>query len=87
MSEALAASCNPFFYRWARDCSGGCPNTLTEYARRMGFGPCHRTGSNCAEAAGQLPVLRTADAAISAAVGQYDIQVTMVQMARRCVAA
>ncbi|MCK6579600.1 MAG: hypothetical protein L6Q98_16015 [Anaerolineae bacterium] len=83
MSEALASSCNPFFYQMGARLFGEVgPATLMEYARRMGFGRASGLSPIVPEAAGQLPLLRTADAAISAAVGQYDTQVTLLQMAQ-----
>ena len=86
MSQALTASCNPFFYQmgaalFERDEDN---NLLENYARQMGLG--RVTNFDLApvvpEAAGQLPVLRSTDEAISGAIGQLDTQVTMLQMAR-----
>lgn len=84
MSEALAASCNPFFYQMGallfRDRG---PSTLTQYARGMGLG--QRTGFDFTEpqeVAGQLETPQGADAAISQAIGQGNSQVTILQMAR-----
>jgi penicillin-binding protein 2 len=84
MAEALTASCNPFFYTMGallyRDRG---PSTLTDYARQMGLG--RQTGvdiETVPEAAGSLPLPRGVDAAISEAIGQGDIQVTLLQMAR-----
>ncbi|MFN8377761.1 MAG: penicillin-binding transpeptidase domain-containing protein [Anaerolineae bacterium] len=84
MSEALAASCNPFFYQMGallfRDRG---PSTLTQYAQGMGLG--QRTGfdfTDPREVAGQLETPQGADAAISQAIGQGNSQVTILQMAR-----
>ncbi|KXK23841.1 MAG: putative penicillin-binding protein [Chloroflexi bacterium OLB15] len=84
MADALTASCNPFFYTVGallyRDRG---PSTLTDYARRMGLGS--QTGINVGilpEAAGNVPLPRGVDAAISEAIGQGDIQVSLIQMAR-----
>lgn len=84
MSEALASSCNPFFYQMGallfRDRG---PGTLSQYARGMGLG--QRTGFDFTEpqeVAGQLETPQGADAAISQAVGQGNSQVTILQMAR-----
>lgn len=84
MANALAASCNPFFYQMGallfRD---RAPSTLTDYARRMGLG--RPTGIDITvvpEAAGSLPLPRSVDIAISEAIGQGDIQVSLLQMAR-----
>lgn len=86
MSQALTSSCNPFFYQMGallfRD--RGAP-TLENYARQMGLGSLTGlTNGNqpVVEARGNLPTLRSADEAISAAVGQLDTQVTAIQMAR-----
>ena len=82
-SEALTASCNPFFYQMgALLFRNSGPTALTDTARQMGFGRATGLSPIVPEAAGQLPLLRTADAAISAAVGQSDIQVTLMQMAQ-----
>jgi penicillin-binding protein 2 len=54
-----------------------------DYARRMGLGSI--TGFDLttpAEAGGQLPPVRAVDQAISSAIGQQDVQVTILQMAR-----
>jgi penicillin-binding protein 2 len=84
MSEALAASCNPFFYQMGallfRDRG---PSTVSQYARGMGLGA--RTGLDFTEPPevnGQLETPQGADAAISQAIGQGNTQVTILQMAR-----
>ena len=85
MSEALSASCNPFFYQMgallARDRG---LTVLGDYAQRMGLG--RPTGlvidSQTREASGQISLVRGIDQGISAAIGQSDMQVTIVQMAR-----
>jgi penicillin-binding protein 2 len=89
MPEALAASCNPFFYQMgallARDRG---LTTLGEYARQMGLG--RPTGlvidDRTQEASGQIALVRAVDQGISAAIGQSDMQVTIVQMARMAAA-
>jgi len=85
MSEALTASCNPFFYQMgAQLARNGNQGALAEYARRMGLG--RPTGLTydpvTQEASGQLAVVTATDEAISAAIGQLDTQVTILQMAR-----
>ncbi len=83
MSEALTASCNPFFYQMGAELfNKSGPTTLTNYARQMGLGAPTGLDPVFNEASGQLPVLTSADQAISAAVGQLDTQVTVIQMAR-----
>lgn len=83
MAEALASSCNPFFYQMGSLLYRNGPSTLMDYARQMGLGAA--TGIDLippAEARGQLPLPLGYDAAISQAVGQQDTQVTILQMAR-----
>ncbi len=84
MVEALASSCDPFFYQMGAELfNKSGPTTLEDYARQMGLGS--TTGfalDTPPEAKGNLPVLKSADEAISAAVGQLDTQVTALQMAR-----
>lgn len=83
MSEALTASCNPFFYEMGARLFERGESTLRDYAVEMGLGS--RTGFDMtipSEAAGHLDVPLAVDAAISQAVGQQDTQVTMLQMAR-----
>ena len=83
MVEALASSCDPFFYQMGAELfSQRGPSTLEDYARQMGLGAATGLAPIVPEANGSLPVLRSADQAISAAVGQLDTQVTAVQMAR-----
>lgn len=85
MSEALTASCNPFFYQMGAQLTRQQGNAaLSNYARRMGLGsPTGLTyDAVIREAAGQLASISGTDEAISAAVGQGDMQVTMLQMAR-----
>ncbi len=83
MTQALTASCNPFFWQMGallyrqRDAA-----SLTGYARRMGLG--QRTGLDYfgTEAAGALPIPGNTADAINQAIGQGDVQVTPIQMAR-----
>jgi penicillin-binding protein 2 len=83
MTEALTASCNPFFYEMGARLFERGQTTLRDYALQMGLG--RPTGLDMtvpAEAAGHLEVPLAVDAAISQAVGQQDTQVTILQMAR-----
>jgi penicillin-binding protein 2 len=83
MAEALTASCNPFFYQMGAELfNRRGANTLEDYARQMGLGRSTGLGAVVTEANGSLPLLRSADEAISAAIGQLDTQVTVIQMAR-----
>jgi penicillin-binding protein 2 len=80
---ALAASCNPFYYQMGALLYRRGPTTLMDYARRMGLGAA--TGFDLTlprEVGGQIPPIRATDEAISSAIGQANVQVTMLQMAR-----
>jgi penicillin-binding protein 2 len=82
MSEALAASCNPFYYQMGAELYGRDPALLMNYARRMGLGT--RTGIEdfLPEALGSIVTPRAVDSAINSAIGQDPVQVTPLQMAR-----
>ncbi|MFN8448144.1 MAG: penicillin-binding transpeptidase domain-containing protein [Anaerolineae bacterium] len=83
MSQALTASCNPFFYQMGATLfNQRGAATLENYARQMGLGAQTGLSPLVTEARGNLPTLRSPDEAISAAVGQLDTQVTVIQMAR-----
>ncbi|MCA9908789.1 MAG: hypothetical protein KC519_09085, partial [Anaerolineae bacterium] len=81
---ALASSCNPFFYQMgALLFRQRGPTALMDFARRMGFGS--QTGLDLdtpPEVSGQIPPIRAVDEAISSAIGQSNVQVTILQMAR-----
>jgi len=81
---ALASSCNPFFYQMgALLFRQRGPTTLMDYARRMGFGsPTGLDLETPPEVSGQIPPIRAVDEAISSAIGQSNVQVTILQMAR-----
>jgi penicillin-binding protein 2 len=81
-AQALASSCNPFYYQMGALLYRRNPTSLMDYARRMGLGSL--TGldlTNPPEVAGQLPPIRATDEAISSAIGQSNVAVTMLQMA------
>lgn len=82
MSQALTASCNPFFYEMgARLFLERGEDVLVSYARRMGLGV--KTEIDVLdEAAGALPATTSVEQAINEAIGQGGIQVTILQMAR-----
>lgn len=84
IADALSASCNPFFYQMGAELyNDRGPTTLMDYARDMGLGAL--TGIDLdayPEVSGQLPNPTGADIAISEGIGQGDIQVTLLQMAR-----
>ncbi|MEZ4668100.1 MAG: penicillin-binding transpeptidase domain-containing protein [Anaerolineae bacterium] len=82
MAQALMASCNPFFYEMgARLFTERGPNTLADYARKLGFGSL--TGIDLAgEAFGSIPNPTSVEQGINEAIGQGGIQVSIIQMAR-----
>ena len=85
--QALASSCDPFYYQMgAMLFRQGGPNTLNEYARRMGLGQPIGLDYFGTEAAGQLPTPNNESDAINEAIGQGDVQVTPLQMAKLVVA-
>jgi penicillin-binding protein 2 len=80
-SQALTSSCDPFYYefgaRMFRDVS---PDVLVNYSRQFGLG--RPTGIGIyPEVAGTLPVPGSVDEAINNAIGQGDMQITMLQAA------
>ncbi|MBL8117168.1 MAG: hypothetical protein JNJ78_06530 [Anaerolineae bacterium] len=82
MPQALAASCNPFFYEMgARLFLERGPNSLSGYARQMGLGTITGIGV-LPEVAGVIPVPNSVEAGINEAIGQGGVQVTILQMAR-----
>jgi penicillin-binding protein 2 len=82
VSEALAASCNPFFYQMgAQLFTERGPASLTTYAQRMGLGRPTGIDLTPREAAGQIVPPNGVDAAISSAIGQFETQVSIIQMA------
>lgn len=83
MAHALTASCNPFFYQMGAQLFRDRGATvLTDYARRMGFGSATGLSPLLPEASGRIVPPNNVEEAISTAVGQYETQVTIVQMAR-----
>jgi penicillin-binding protein 2 len=82
IAHALTSSCDPFFYEMgARLFNERGPSTLVEYSRRMGLGSA--TGLNYfgTEASGQITVPDSPSEAINNAIGQGDVQVTLIQFA------
>jgi penicillin-binding protein 2 len=83
MSQALTSSCDPFFYQMGAELyNRRGSGTLVDYARRMGLGSLTGIGYYGPEAAGQLPVPGSTSEAINNAIGQGDVKVTPIQMAR-----
>ncbi|HRE47366.1 MAG TPA: penicillin-binding transpeptidase domain-containing protein [Aggregatilineales bacterium] len=91
LSQALTGSCNIYMWHIAWSLNGSDPNTLIDHALRMGFGA--PTGiRDIAEAPGYIPnpatypqvagrAWRGSDA-LNAAIGQGDIVVSPLQIAR-----
>jgi penicillin-binding protein 2 len=81
MSQALTSSCDPFFYEMgARLFTQKGHDVLSGYARRMGLGT--STGLYADEANGVIPSPSHVEDAINEAIGQGNVQVTPLQMAR-----
>lgn len=83
ISQALTSSCDPFFYQMGAELYNRVGQAaLVEHARRMGLD--EPTGINYygPEAAGDIPVPGGVSAAINSAIGQGDVKVTPIQMAR-----
>ena len=83
-SQALTASCNPFFYEYGAQLYQKDANLLVEYAERFGLGA--RTNYDerlsLEEDRGNNAAPTSVSAAINNAIGQGDVQVTPLQMAR-----
>ena len=82
MADALAASCNPFFYEMGALMYRQRPDLQSDYAKLLGFG--RQTGIRALglEAAGDIAPPREITAAINNAIGQGDVTVTVIQMAQ-----
>ena len=84
LSQALTASCDPFYYEYGAQLFDRDENLLVEYAERFGLGA--RTGYDerltAIENAGNNAPPASVDAAINNAIGQGDVQTTPLQMAR-----
>ncbi|MBL8161104.1 MAG: hypothetical protein JNJ61_03905, partial [Anaerolineae bacterium] len=91
ISSALTQSCNPFFYEVGYELNQYDPEALPEYANRMGLGV--STGlTDIPEQAGQVPnpdwkrvnlgLEWTFSDAVNISIGQGEVQVTPLQVAR-----
>mgnify|MGYP005848387215 CR=1 FL=1 len=82
MLQALAASCNPFFWEMGALMFRKDPNLLVRYSEQLGLGK--RSGFNAlsTEAGGNLAPPQEVTQAINNAIGQGDVQTTALQMAR-----
>jgi penicillin-binding protein 2 len=79
---ALASSCNPFYYEMGALLFRRGPTVLMDYARRMGLGAPTGLDLNVPpEVNGQIPPVRAVDEAINTAIGQGNLQVSILQMA------
>jgi penicillin-binding protein 2 len=81
-SQALTASCNPFFYEMGVRLFQKSPDSLVGYARRLGLGAATGLDRVFGEASGSLPNPTAIEQGINEAIGQGGIQVTILQMAR-----
>ncbi len=82
MAQALAASCNPFFYEIGALLFERGSNKQVEYAELLGLGrPTGLSGLGI-EAAGNLAPPREGTEAINNAIGQGSVGVTVAQMAQ-----
>ena len=82
MPQALAASCNPFFYEMGALMYREDPLMQARYAEMLGFGsPSGLLGLGI-EAAGTVSPPREPAAAINNAIGQGEVTVTVLQMAQ-----
>ena len=82
MSQALAASCNPFFYEMGALMFHEDPLMQVRYAERLGFGSASGLAGLGIEAAGTVAPPREPAAAINNAIGQGEVTVTVLQMAQ-----
>ena len=84
MTQALASSCNPFFWEVGALMFEQDRHLQTQYADRLGFGRPTGLGLELSEleAAGDLANPTEATQAINNAIGQGDVAVTALQMAQ-----
>ena len=80
MYQALATSCNPFFWEMGARLYQKGPGLLADYAAEMGFGQRTGIGVLGSEAQGNLARPNSATAAINNAIGQGDVSITVLQM-------
>ncbi|MCB9451343.1 MAG: hypothetical protein H6672_07875 [Anaerolineaceae bacterium] len=83
ISQALTSSCDPFFYEVGAELfTQKGANVLVNYARRLGLGMPVGLGSGFPEAPGNLAPPTNVEAAINNAIGQGEVQLPVLQMAR-----
>lgn len=83
MMQALATSCNPYFWEVGGLLYQQNPSTVANYARELGFGSVYGLEDLGLrrEAAGVIPVPNSSTEALNNAIGQGDTQVSVLQMA------
>lgn len=82
MAQALAASCNPFFYEMGALLFERDRDLQVDYAELLGLGRPTGLGALGIEAAGELAPPRSGTEAINNAIGQGSVGVTAAQMAQ-----
>lgn len=82
MAEALAASCNPFFYEMGALMFQQDPDLQADYAETLGFGAASGMGGLGIEAPGDVAHPNEITQAINNAIGQGSVGVTVLQMAQ-----
>jgi len=84
MFQALATSCNPFFWEVGGLMYQQNRNTLANFAQMFGLGQTTGLADDLSvnEATGRIPVPGSATEALNNAIGQGDTQITVVQLVR-----
>ena len=82
MAQALAASCNPFFYEMGALMYQASPDMQIGYARKLGLGAQTGIRGLGIEAAGEVAPPGEIAAAINNAIGQGNVAVSVLQMAQ-----
>ena len=82
MAQALAASCNPFFYEMGARMFREDPLMQARYAELLGFGQPSGLAGLGIEAPGSVAPPAEPAAAINNAIGQGEVTVTALQMAQ-----
>lgn len=80
MSQALTASCNPFFWEMGARLFQKDPTLFVSYARRLGFGSL--IGLPLPEVTGHIVQPDYIGEAINDAIGQGDVQIPPIQLAQ-----
>jgi len=82
MSQALTASCNPFFWEMGAIMFEENPNLLADYSQQIGLAVPTGLTVLAPEVTGSLANPTSSTEAINNAIGQGSIQITAVQMVR-----